>query len=112
MDDIYSFVKEAEPLKKIKSHARIVALMAQQTTECAYFIRDYALNKCFCTSADAVQTDQSDNFICHQGNKPSKTVLHRMSMARSHIREQAPRAQGGFSGARYSPRRNHRFPNF
>ncbi|KIM85063.1 hypothetical protein PILCRDRAFT_817902, partial [Piloderma croceum F 1598] len=47
MDDVYSFVKEAEPMKKIESHRRIVALMAQQTTECAYFIRDYAMNKSF-----------------------------------------------------------------
>jgi len=47
MDDVYSFVKEAEPVKKIESHSRIVALMAQQTTECAYFIRDYAMNKNF-----------------------------------------------------------------
>ncbi|KIM90604.1 hypothetical protein PILCRDRAFT_1868 [Piloderma croceum F 1598] len=47
MDDIYLFVQEAEPVKKIKSHGRIVALMAQQTTECAYFIRDYATNKNF-----------------------------------------------------------------
>jgi hypothetical protein len=48
MDDVYSFVKEAEPMKKIESHGRIIALMAQQTTECAYFIRDYAMNKSFC----------------------------------------------------------------
>ncbi|KIM86900.1 hypothetical protein PILCRDRAFT_815342 [Piloderma croceum F 1598] len=47
MDDVYSFVKEAEPMKKIESHRRIVALMAQQTTECAYFIRDYAKIKSF-----------------------------------------------------------------
>ncbi|KIM79211.1 hypothetical protein PILCRDRAFT_74639, partial [Piloderma croceum F 1598] len=47
MDDVYSFVKEAEPIKRIESHGRIIALMAQQTTECAYFIRDYAMNKSF-----------------------------------------------------------------
>jgi hypothetical protein len=48
MDDVYSFVKEASPVRKIKSHCRIVVLMTQQTTECAYFIRDYATNKSFC----------------------------------------------------------------
>ena len=48
MDDAYSFVKEAEPIKKIESHGRIILLMAQQTTECAYFIRDYTTNKGFC----------------------------------------------------------------
>ncbi|KIM75554.1 hypothetical protein PILCRDRAFT_669545 [Piloderma croceum F 1598] len=47
MDDVYSFVKEAEPIKKIESHSQIIALMAQQTTECAYFIRDYATNESF-----------------------------------------------------------------
>ncbi|KIM87374.1 hypothetical protein PILCRDRAFT_814882 [Piloderma croceum F 1598] len=47
MDDAYSFVKEAEPTKTIESHRAIIELMAQQTTECAYFIRDYATNKNF-----------------------------------------------------------------
>jgi hypothetical protein len=50
MDDVYFFVHEAEPVKKIESHGRIVTLMAQQTTECAYFIRDYAMDKNFCMS--------------------------------------------------------------
>jgi len=47
IDDVYSFVEEADPIKKIESQHRIVALMAQQTTECAYFIRDYATHKSF-----------------------------------------------------------------
>ena len=48
MDDAFFFVKEAEPIKKIESQGRIIALIAQQTTECGYFIRDYAMNKKFC----------------------------------------------------------------
>jgi hypothetical protein len=48
MDDIYSFVNEAEPLRKIESHGRIVMLMTQQATECAYFIHDYTKKKSFC----------------------------------------------------------------
>jgi hypothetical protein len=48
MDDVYSFVEEAEPMKKIESLGRIIELIAHQTTECAYFIRDYALSKDFC----------------------------------------------------------------
>ena len=48
MGDVFSFVKEAKPLKEIESHRRILALMAQQTTECAYFIQGYAMNKNFC----------------------------------------------------------------
>jgi len=48
MNDIYTFVHEADPLKKIQSHGRIIALMTQQTMECGYCIRDYAKNKNFC----------------------------------------------------------------
>jgi hypothetical protein len=63
MDDIYLFVQEAEPVKKIKSHCRIVALMAQQTTECAYFIRDYATNKSFCMSTFILHAEESQYYI-------------------------------------------------
>ena len=54
IDDVYSFVEEAEPMKKIKSLSQILEFMAQQTVECAYFIRDYAMNKDFCMSASAL----------------------------------------------------------
>ena len=47
MDDIYYFVHEAEPVNKINSHKDIIAVMIKQTTECAYFIRDYAMDKNF-----------------------------------------------------------------
>jgi hypothetical protein len=53
MDDVFSFVKEAEPIKKIESHGPIFKLMSQQTTECAYFIRDYAMNKSLCGSSSS-----------------------------------------------------------
>jgi hypothetical protein len=33
--------------------------MAQQTTKCAYFIRDCAMNKNFCMSASALYTEMS-----------------------------------------------------
>ena len=74
MDDVYSFVKEAEPAKRIGSQGRIVAVMAQQTTECAYFIRDYAMNKSFCMSASAL----------HAGESPTITLI---------IREKNPQKQ-------------------
>ena len=48
MDDIYSFVDEAEPLRKIESHGRVIMLMTRQATECAYFIHDYVKMKSFC----------------------------------------------------------------
>ncbi|KAE9396971.1 hypothetical protein BT96DRAFT_1021056 [Gymnopus androsaceus JB14] len=44
MDDIYSFVKEAEPLQQIESHKLIMARLAQQTTECGYFISAYCVD--------------------------------------------------------------------
>jgi hypothetical protein len=49
IDDVFSFVKDADEVKKIASHGKILVVMAQQTTECAYFIRDYA-KKGFCMS--------------------------------------------------------------
>ncbi|KIM88434.1 hypothetical protein PILCRDRAFT_3429 [Piloderma croceum F 1598] len=45
MNDVYSFVQEAEPLKNITSHRQIVADISQQTIECAYFIHDYSIKK-------------------------------------------------------------------
>ncbi|KAF8324818.1 hypothetical protein F5887DRAFT_1289993 [Amanita rubescens] len=45
MNDVFSFVNEAKPTKRIVSHGLIVERMSQQVTECAYFIRDYAMNK-------------------------------------------------------------------
>jgi hypothetical protein len=53
IDDVYSFVKDADIVKKIESQEKIFAAMVQQTTECAYFIRDYAI-KGFCGSAPAL----------------------------------------------------------
>ena len=72
IDDVLSFVKEAEPVKKIKSHGRIIALMAQQTTECAYFIRDYATNKSFCRSASTPHINVSHLTSFTRGTNPQK----------------------------------------
>lgn len=41
MDDVYDFVKEAEPLRTIKSHEKVITVLAQQTIECGYFISAY-----------------------------------------------------------------------
>src|SRR5271170_3188973 len=48
MNDIYTFVKDAEPLKKIESHKQIVTRLAQQTIDCGYFICSYAKDRNFC----------------------------------------------------------------
>ena len=82
MDDVYSFVKEAEPIKKIESHGRIILLMAQQTTECAYFIRDYAMNKNFCMLFCTLP-DESHRYAHYQGNEPSKIVSCRTLITKS-----------------------------
>jgi len=47
MSDAYSFVRDAEPLARVQMVIGTVLLLAQQTTECAYFIRDYAKEKSF-----------------------------------------------------------------
>jgi hypothetical protein len=51
MDTVFAFVHEATALDLSagSSQKDILASMAKQTTECAYFIRDYAKNKDFCT---------------------------------------------------------------
>ena len=59
MDDVFSFVKEAEPIKKIESHRPIIELMSQQATECAYFIRDYAMNKSLCRLTSTLHVGMS-----------------------------------------------------
>lgn len=41
MDDLLSFVKDARPLERFQSHERIMLRIAQQVTECGYFIREY-----------------------------------------------------------------------
>lgn len=41
MDDLYAFMEEAEPLRKIESHRKVMVRIAQQTTECGYFISAY-----------------------------------------------------------------------
>ena len=47
LDDIYAFVQEAEPTRRIDSQKDILKLIVLQTTECAYFIRHYANIKSF-----------------------------------------------------------------
>ncbi|KAN0102501.1 hypothetical protein V8E52_011886, partial [Russula decolorans] len=47
MKDTYDFIEVVDPLKKVESHKPIVILLTHQTTECGYFIGDYAKNKSF-----------------------------------------------------------------
>ncbi|KAG9308973.1 hypothetical protein JVU11DRAFT_11275 [Chiua virens] len=47
MSDVFTFVHDAEPLKKIESHIGTMALLIQQVTECGYFIAEYAKQERF-----------------------------------------------------------------
>jgi len=47
MADMYAFMDEAQPMEKIELHAKILAVMAKQTAECAYFIHEYAKSRSF-----------------------------------------------------------------
>ncbi|GJJ10735.1 hypothetical protein Clacol_004962 [Clathrus columnatus] len=47
LDSVYKFIEEATEIKNHPSYERIMTSLAQQTVECAYFIRDYAKKKNF-----------------------------------------------------------------
>ena len=53
MRDIFTFVDDAELLKKIKTHQKTITLLLQQVTECGYFIADYTKPNSFCQSSPA-----------------------------------------------------------
>jgi hypothetical protein len=74
MADVYAFVLEADSVKEIKSHERILAVMVRQTTECAYFIREYAMNKSFSMSASAFKRTKP-----HHGSHPQSNASLKMS---------------------------------
>jgi len=63
MNSVYSFIQEAETLSYIESHRQIVAVIAQQTTDCAYFIRDYTINKNFCTPVIVYGSPKAESCI-------------------------------------------------
>ncbi|KAF9058771.1 hypothetical protein BDP27DRAFT_1342956 [Rhodocollybia butyracea] len=69
MDDIYSFVKEAEPLRQIESQQKVMICIAQQTTECGYFVSAYCSDSFFVrtmkhsvASTDAAIVDYGKRF--------------------------------------------------
>ncbi|KAJ7635140.1 hypothetical protein FB45DRAFT_790699 [Roridomyces roridus] len=70
MYDVYEFICEAEPLKQIESHKRIIAQLMQQTTDCGYFITDYfqdwfgtRLAKHTISGTDAAIQQYQDKFV-------------------------------------------------
>ncbi|KAF7971795.1 hypothetical protein HWV62_19931 [Athelia sp. TMB] len=49
IDDVHSFLLDAEPSETIKKHPKVYQALSALTTEGAYLIRDYAVNKSFLT---------------------------------------------------------------
>ncbi|GJJ10721.1 hypothetical protein Clacol_004948 [Clathrus columnatus] len=47
LDSVYEFIEDTTEIKIHPSYERIITSLAQQTVECAYFIRDYANKKIF-----------------------------------------------------------------
>lgn len=48
LNDVFTFVNDAEPLKGIEAHIKTITLLIQQVTECGYFICEYAKQKNIC----------------------------------------------------------------
>ena len=48
MQALYAFLKGTDPSKYDEPQRKIVTSLAQQTIECAYFIRHYASDPNFC----------------------------------------------------------------
>ncbi|KAF8516736.1 WD40-repeat-containing domain protein [Hysterangium stoloniferum] len=63
LDDIYGFVQDAEPTKRIESQRDVLKLIVLQTMECAYFIRDYAKSKGFASRIVTSSLSQADDMI-------------------------------------------------
>ncbi|KAF7975669.1 hypothetical protein HWV62_8761 [Athelia sp. TMB] len=49
IDDVHSFLTDAEPTETIKTHREILEDISALTVECAYLIRDYTVDKEFWT---------------------------------------------------------------
>ncbi|KAG2109952.1 uncharacterized protein F5147DRAFT_760522 [Suillus discolor] len=52
LDEVYGFITEDDNLSKVESMHDVIGKIAQQTLECARFIREYSETKSFCESSD------------------------------------------------------------
>jgi hypothetical protein len=75
MNDAYSFVNDAAALKEIESHKQIIVALTQQTIDCAYFIRDYAINKSFCMSIFIIRVAQGLQLSVMSGKRTVKNFI-------------------------------------
>ncbi|KIJ58802.1 hypothetical protein HYDPIDRAFT_101954, partial [Hydnomerulius pinastri MD-312] len=69
MNDAFAFVLEAEPLKAIKAHLKVITLLVQQATECGYFIAEYAKANSFLTRTMKYTFSDIDARITEYENK-------------------------------------------
>ncbi|KAJ4484499.1 hypothetical protein C8R41DRAFT_958545 [Lentinula lateritia] len=69
MDDAWAFVKEAEPLSQMNSRTNIINHLAQQTTDCGYFISAYCGNKSWVRRALKHCYIPTDQAIVQYGQK-------------------------------------------
>ena len=97
MNDVYSFVQEAEPIKKVESNLKIIELIEQQTTECAYFIRDYAMNKNFCTLISEHHAEGLLIVLQPRDKNTEKQLRIYCWQYDQTLRGQVQRAQNGFA---------------
>ncbi|KIJ60985.1 hypothetical protein HYDPIDRAFT_31686 [Hydnomerulius pinastri MD-312] len=69
MNNAFAFVHDAEPLKAIKAHLKVITLLVQQATECGYFIAEYAKENSFLTRTMRYAFSDIDARITEYENK-------------------------------------------
>ncbi|KAG2159003.1 uncharacterized protein EDB93DRAFT_1100061 [Suillus bovinus] len=52
LDEVYGFITQDDNLSKVESMRDVIGKIAQQTLECARFIREYSETKSFCESSN------------------------------------------------------------
>lgn len=74
LDAIYNafdFTQEADPLKDVTPHSkqgRILTLMLQHVCHCGDFIKSYAQDVQFCTTAPPLSLTVVNNVICREAS--------------------------------------------
>jgi hypothetical protein len=73
MKDTFDIVEKADQLRR-KSKSDIVIRMVQQTTECAWFIRDYMKIEEFCKLDKLIVLSNSSSHSC-EGKRMAKNIV-------------------------------------
>ncbi|KAH7889268.1 hypothetical protein F5I97DRAFT_1993105 [Phlebopus sp. FC_14] len=77
MNDTFTFIDDAEPLKAVKAHMKTITLMVQQATECGYFIADYTRKKSFwIRTAKYTLSDIDTKITDYENFKELKDAFH------------------------------------